>query len=124
MVRIRIEDAASGIEFVVASMEPDAFGKCVTGLSCQSAKLHVRGLEYVSMRRITEKRHIYCPINTFDRKTLEAWLKSVAQEDGWLLDSSLGSQDSISTASPRDGVILRYGVTKYVDIQDGDEGEA
>jgi len=112
-VRIRFRDEASGIEFAEASLTIEGFGWAITGLAEQDADLSVRGLEWVGKRRITEPRKVVCPLNTHDKKVLEAWLRENAQEDGWLVSTNLGWQTSVSYV---DGAtVLRYSVTKYVD---------
>lgn len=111
-VRISFEDAASHIEFATVSLSPEAFGHAVTGLSMQEGELEVRGLEFVGRRRITERRQIVCPIKSYDKSVLTAWLNENAQEEGWLLSTYLGSQSSVSHVEG--GTLLRYSVTKYV----------
>jgi hypothetical protein len=113
MVRISFRDVASGIEFAEASMTVEAYGYAITGLSEQEADLEVRGLEYVGKQRVTESREIVCPLKTYDRKELSAWLSDHAQEEGWLVSTYLGSQSSVKYKD--EGSILRYSVTKYVD---------
>lgn len=112
-VRIRFRDEASGIEFAEASLSVEAFGYAVTGLSEQEADLNVKGLQCVGKLRVFERREIDCPLDTYNKDVLSAWLKENAKEDGWILDAYLGSQNSISR---RDGItVLRYGVIKYVE---------
>lgn len=113
LIRIRFRDEASGIQFAEARMTLEEFALAVTGLAEREAELEVTGLQYVGKRRVTEQRSIVCPLDAYNKDKLEEWLKENAQEEGWLLNSYLGSQGSVST---RDGVtILRYSVTKYVD---------
>jgi len=111
-IRISFEDVASGIKFAEVSMTPEAFGNAVTGFSNQDANLEVRGLAFVGKQRITESRQIECPVDSYDRKVLESWLRENAQEDGWLVSTYLGSQSSIKRKDGR--TILNYTVTKYV----------
>ena len=111
-IRIRFEDIASSIEFAEVTMTPEAFGSAITGLSSQDAELEVRGLQFVGKQRINELRQIECPLKTYDRKEMENWLRDNAQEDGWMVNTYLGSQSSIKH---KDGkTILNYSVTKYV----------
>ena len=115
IVRITVKDSASSIAFVVASMTAEAYGFAITGLAEQDASIEVNGLGYVGKQRITERREVVCPLTTYDRYALQEWLRANAQEEGWLLNSYLGSQSSVSH---RDGkTLLRYSVTKYVDQQ-------
>ena len=113
IVRIRIRDVASGVEFAEIGLTVEAYGYAITGLSEQEGELEVRGLERVGKKRITEPRTIACPINSYDKNLLGAWLKENAQEDGWIVSTYLGSQSSVSHEEGK--TILRYSVTKYVD---------
>ena len=112
-VYIKIEDRASKIQFVEVAMSLEDFGAAVTGLDMQEADLEVRGLHNVGKFRVSEKRRIECPLKTYDKGVLVAWLKANAQEEGWILDTYLGSQGSVNWAG--DKTILNYGVTKFVE---------
>lgn len=114
-VYIRIEDSTSGVEFVEVSMSLAAFGSAVTGHGCQDVLLKVRGLGFVGKTRVTEKRSIDCPLRSYDRGELTNWLKENAQEEGWLLDTYLGSQSSIGYHNGK--TRLNYSVTKYVEAE-------
>jgi hypothetical protein len=112
-VRIRIRDEASGIEFAEVSLSIEAYGYVVTGLSEQPADLEVRGLQWVGKKRISEPRRIVCPLDTYNKEALSAWLEENGQEEGWLVSTYLGSQKSVSRTP--EGTVLNYSVTKYVD---------
>lgn len=113
MVRIRIRDDASGIEFAEVALSIESYGYVITGLAEQEGSLEVRGLELVGKRRITEQRIIECPLNTYDKGVLVSWLEENAQEQGWILNTYLGSQSSVVRNG--DKLILNYSVTKYVE---------
>ena len=115
-VRIRFRDVASNIEFAEAIMTPEAFGYAITGLSEMEADLRVSGLQNVGKKRIVEQRQIDCPLKTFRKEELRAWLRENAQEEGWILNDYLGSQNSVSY--PDGKTLLRYSVTKYVEEAD------
>jgi DNA helicase TIP49 (TBP-interacting protein) len=112
-VRIRIRDVESSIEFAEVALTMESYGYVITGLSEQEAELEVRGLQWVGKRNVTEQRIIECPLNSYNRDELRAWLRENAQENGWMLSDYLGSQDSVTRKG--DKTILRYSVTKYVD---------
>ena len=115
VVRIRIREENSRIEFAVVSMTAEQFAYAITGLAECEAGLEVVGLEHVGKVRITEPRVIECPLDTYEKEQLQQWLRENAQEEGWLLSAYLGSKSSVSR---RDGkTLLRYSVTKYVDQQ-------
>lgn len=112
LVRISIRDESSGIYFAEAALTVEAFGYAITGLAEQEAELTVRGLQWVGKQRITENRTIECPLDTYKREELARWLEANAQEDGWMIDSYLGSQGSVTRRD--DVTILKYSVTKYI----------
>jgi len=117
-ISIRIEDTASLIEFIDASISCEQFAEAITGLSSRPMDAEVRGLEYIGKTRIREPRKIICPIETYDRGILQSWLKENAKEEGWLIDSYLGSQSSV--ARDGDKTILNYCVHKYVNQDSGE----
>jgi hypothetical protein len=112
VIRISINDRASGIEFVEAEMELADFANAVTGFSNQPAEMEVRGLQWVGMTRVSELREKLCPLDTYDRGELSAWLQANAQEEGWIVSTCLGTQGSVSRRP--EGTLLRYSATKYV----------
>lgn len=112
-VNISIEDVNSGIQFAELELSLESFGQAVTGLSYREADLTVRGLQYIGKRQVTEKRTIECPLTTYDRTKLESWLRENAQEEGWIVNTYLGSQTSVSYKEGK--TFLNYSVTKYVD---------
>ena len=112
LIRIRFRDEASGIEFAEVAMTPENFGYAITNLADRVGDLEVRGLAYVGKKCVTEPRQIECPLNTYSREELQGWLKSNAQEDGWILDSYLGSQSSVDRKGGK--IVLNYRVTKYI----------
>ncbi|HWQ08067.1 MAG TPA: hypothetical protein VN436_03130 [Holophaga sp.] len=112
-IRIYIEDELSSIRFAEVTMTLEQFALGITGLAPQDVDLEVHGLEHVGKRRVREQRSIVCPMHTYDRKELEQWLRDNAQEDGWIVSTYLGSQNSVSY----EGQVrtLHYHVTKYVE---------
>jgi len=112
-VNIRLKDSASRTEFVDVSLSLRDYALLLTGLSHVEVAGEVRGLDKVGKTRVTERRSITCPIESHDKKALTQWLIDNCQEDGWQLDSYLGSQGSVVY---KDGVtVLNYSVTKYVE---------
>jgi len=114
-IRIEIRDELSRVKFVSATMSPEAFAHAVTGLAEQDAELEVHGLEYVGKRKVTEKRQIACPLEWRSKDEYTQWLIQNAQEDGWILNTHLGSQDSVTSNEDGKGCVLRYNVYKYVE---------
>ena len=119
IISIRFTDCASGITFAEAEMSLNNFASAITGLSRQDANLKINDLNFVGKKYVTEPRRISCPLKTYNRETLEKWLEENAQEEGWLVKTYLGSQDSISYIG--DTTYLNYRVVKYVDMEADDE---
>jgi hypothetical protein len=114
-ISLRIEDKLSGIEFIDAAISLDEFAEAITGLSSRPMMAEVRGLNYIGKKKVRESRSIECPIKSYDRNILKQWLKENANEDGWIIDTYLGSQKLIVTE--KDKTILNYAVYKYVEAE-------
>lgn len=112
-IYIQILDTSSKSKFVQASVSPERFAMAVTGLSEVECVLDVRDLHLVGMKKVAEARTVECPLETFDRDELGAWLVQNCSEDGWIINASLRSQNSVV----RDGDkrVLNYSVHRYVD---------
>ena len=114
-INISIKDRASRTEFVDLAMSLEDFALCLTGRSSVPATGEVRGLANIGLMKEVESRTARCPLQTFDRATLEQWLVDNCQEEGWILNPSLRSQHSIGHAHASDGTrLLRYSVIRYV----------
>lgn len=113
-VNIRIHDSASGLEFVDIQMTLENYAMLITGLSRVEAIGEVRGLDKVGKRRVNEQRSVVCPIGGYDKKVFQQWLIDNCQEEGWELDSYLGSQNSLGLNDKGERV-LNYSVRKYVE---------
>lgn len=115
-VKLEFEDVISGIHFLDIEMSYAEFGKLVKG--CTSLKLEgdFRGLEHIGMRYVREPRTRLCNLDPFKvkRAELEQWLQDHAQEEGWSVNSYLGSRDSVVSNREGPGCLLYYGVFKYV----------
>jgi hypothetical protein len=122
VITIRIRDEVSNIEFVEAEMSLADFAQAVTGLAFCKCELEVRGLDYIGKKRVREPRTIECPLSPYTkREELAQWLREHAQEDGWMLDTYLGSQGSVNFSKDSKGTILNYAVFKYVDPAEGED---
>lgn len=61
-------------------------------------------------------REVVYPFKGYNRHSMEKWLEENAKEEGWIVNSYLGSQTSVTS---HDGKThLHYYVTKYVDAVD------
>jgi hypothetical protein len=114
-VHITLVDSASRIEFVDVKLSLEEFANAITGLSYIECEADVRRLDVVGKRKVTSLRTVICPLDTYDKGRLRAWLEESCQEDGWEIDSYLGSQGSVSHTS--EGTRLHYAVYRYEEIE-------
>ena len=115
-INIRIKDDLSHIEFVDASISLEEFAEAVTGLSSRNMVVEVRGLEFVGKKNVTEKRSVMCPIDTYDKNVLKAWLCDNVKEDGWVVNTYLGGQSSVGRNKEGE-LLLNYSVSKFIEPQ-------
>lgn len=112
-ITVNIEDRTSRIHFVEASFSLSDFMEAITGLGSVKGTAEILGLEYVGLKRVHENRTIDCPLSVYaGRDKLEEWLVENGQEEGWIVSSYLGTQNSIKHTES--GCVLRYSVTKYI----------
>jgi len=112
-IAIRIFDENSRSEFVSFEMTPHNFAVAVTGVAAVEGDFTVRGLANIGLTRVNEDRSIVCPIESYDKEKLAAWLLENAREDGWEIDTYLGSQNSVIRNER--GTVLNYRVFKFVE---------
>lgn len=110
-IHIRVQDKTSRAQFVDVCMTPADFTMAITGLYGVEATAEVRGLDVVGKKKITENRSIECPLTSYDKKALGAWLEEHGKEDGWEVNTYLGSQTSVTHLNGK--TILNYSVTRY-----------
>lgn len=115
VMTIEVTDRASNIQFLNLEVPLADFMKALTGQFLSTVSGEVLGLSEVGKTRVTEPREIVCPLTIYKREELREWLEANAQEDGWVIDSYLGSQGSIS--SHPDGTLLRYRVHKFIETE-------
>lgn len=110
---LEIKDESSRSIFLNAEMGFEDFAKCVTGLSEVSVLFSLHNAENVGKRKIVEDRQVVYFGQHTDKETMSQWLKDNCQEDGWILDTYLGSKKSVEVV---DGgvILLNYRVYKYV----------
>lgn len=118
-MRVSIIDANSGIEFTSVEVSLLQFMEALTGL-CEVPCTHrTRNTDYLGKYYVSEPRTITAPHLGYNKEVYEEWLLNNAQEEGWIIDSYLGSQRSIKY---KDGnAVLNYRVFKYVDKIDSKE---
>ena len=119
-VSIQLKDCASGINFLEIDVPMEQFAYAITGLSSQACEFETRGLARIGMKRIYEKREaIYAGPDAHNKAVIRAWLEATRQEEGWMLDTYIDHQGAtVKTAA--DMTLVRYGVYKFVPLEDGD----
>ena len=116
-VRITIYDVTSNIEFAEVELELEDYALAITGLARVEGNLIVRNLNNVGKKKITEKRQISLPDHLYDRSAIKDWMIENCQEEGYKLDTYIGSQQYI-TYNPQDQKrVLQYSVFKYEDAE-------
>lgn len=110
-IELRLECDNSNIPFFNVRLTMQEFGELVSGASVRRKEAVVCGLDHVGKKFVHEKREIFCPLTDYKKSVLQEWLRENAQEEGWYLDTYLGSQGS--TKSVDGGQLLRYLVYKY-----------
>lgn len=114
VIKVRLVDEASQAEFFDGELSLADFASAVTGLSYVEMDAEVRGLGNVGKLKVRETRSIVCPLPSYSRDDLRKWLTANGQEEGWILDAHLGSQNSIST-NKEGKTVLNYSVHKFVE---------
>ena len=117
IIKISVVDEASRAQFLEIHLTPENFAMAVTGLSHMECDMEVRKLDVVGKKKYVEQRVTYCPLSDHNRTILGEWLLQNAQETGWIIDTYLGSQNSISRAEDGKGQNLRYSVYRYGDAE-------
>lgn len=121
-IDLTFTDNASNVQFLDVRMTPEQFAMAITGLSGIEVQAEARGLKVVGMTKIRERRSIECPLDTYDRKALEDWLKEHGKEEGWTVDTYLGSQGSVARQGEK--IILNYAVYRFEQAAASSEGVA
>lgn len=111
-ISIQIKDDLSKIQFLTVEIDYADFAQCITGLSFINCDLYIHRMGLVGKNKIVESRTCESPGN-MSKDELEKWLKENKQEEGWILNSYLGSKGSCYFYNGKQ--YLRYSVCKYID---------
>lgn len=112
-VNIRLRDEVSRVEFFSGDMEYEDFTAALSSLQGQAfAEAEVRNLDAIGKTKMRKNVSIVCPLDSFDTKKLEEWLKLNAVHPGWEVDTCLASRNSVQR---KDGqTTLNYHIFKFV----------
>lgn len=93
---IEIQDNQSRIKFIEIKINMADFTAALTGHSFIPVIFKTNNLEYIGKTKETEKAAINIPHGVrHDKKSIETYLEEVHQRDGWIIDTYLGSQNSL-----------------------------
>lgn len=108
-----IKDSASSIVFTEVTLTLENYARLITGLAEVECTHSTLISDHIGKKRIREVRKKTCPNLGHNRKAYVDWLEENAQEDGFVLDTYLGGQDSVKYKG--NTVELTYCVHKFVD---------
>lgn len=111
-INISFRDDASLIEFLDVRMSLEDYALMITGVARVGVEGEVRGLQNVCKTKVTAHRRVECP-GGLTRDQYKEWLIENCQEEGWILNTYLGSQGSVSYGSGK--TFLNYSVYKFVE---------
>lgn len=111
-IRICVRDELSRNQFLEVEIDYAEFTEALTGMSETEIDFQVYGLENVGKLRVFEKRQIVYPDTPYNKASMESWLIENAQEEGWIVNPYLGSQQSVIHVDGK--TLLNYTVTKFV----------
>lgn len=95
-VSIQIQDCLSRERFVELKITLREFAEALTGLGNVSCNAVVRGLEHVGKRKVTTNQRIPIPKSVGNsRQDAKDYILQLKPPHGWILDTYLGSQNSI-----------------------------
>ena len=114
-IRIVLADDESGISFFEGRMSLADFASCLTGLSGVEIDGEVRSLEDVGKTKIIEQRIVEAPKGIPYGKESE-WLAANYKEEGWKVNSYLGSRESKFSEEGKD--YYKFTVFKFVPVEE------
>lgn len=117
-ISIELQCESSRTHFFKMDLTPEDFALAITGLYLSGQDATVAGLANVGKERVRETRSIICPLTTYKTNELEDWLRENGKEEGWIVDSYLGSQKSKESLPGNAGQRLNYAVHKFVEVND------
>lgn len=115
-INIEIICKESRARFLQLELSLEEYAQVITGLSHVEVEGKVNGLDVVGKTRVKEQRNITVgqDIGRQPKEQLKDWLIKNCGEDGWILDTYLGSQNSV-VYNGVDKYTINYSVYKYVE---------
>lgn len=110
---LTIEDEAAGVQFFRAFIPMDKMMRMLTG-GQQAFEAELMSTDKIGKKRHVERLSVVSPDLGHDKNDYKLWLLDNCSEDGWELNTYLGSQSSI--VHNKDGTkTLNYTRSKWVD---------
>lgn len=120
IVGIRVKCESSRTTFLELELTLEQYAQVITGLSEVGVEGLTRGLAYVGKTKIREHRSVELPegLYKYNKKPVIEYLKEHHQEEGWIQDLYLGSQDSITLDQKTKKYTANYAVYRYEEIKE------
>ncbi len=109
---VRIRDLLAGSEFVEIKITPENFALMLSNrpVECEGEVYNLGRVGKTKLRE--ERRAIYN--GTYNKETMREFLKILHKDDGWEMNDTLSSQNSIGFNHSESHYILNYSVEKWV----------
>lgn len=116
LVGIRVMCESSCNTFLELELTLEQYAQVITGLSEVEVEGVTRGLAYVGKTKIREARSVELPdgLYNYRKEPVVEYLKEHHQEEGWIQDLYLGSQNSIVFDQKTKKYTANYAVYRYV----------
>lgn len=114
MYTLQVGDESSNTPIVKIRLTGEQFAFMVTGMYMSELKAECSNhLDRVGKKKIRESRSVVFPKDyPGNREDKELFIRDTCQESGWIVDSYLRSQSSVSYKGGE--TILNYSVYKFV----------
>ena len=110
IVTPQVRDFNSRNQFVSSEFTLEQYALLVTGLAEIQCNMEVKRLDTVGKIKISEERTITCPRIDLNKEQYRKWIKENFKDEGWEINAIM-----ILSVNTKDGAILRFYVSKYVD---------
>lgn len=112
-IRLYVRDDASRLNVVELAMTPEQFAHIITGLFTSDVDAEFEHSDAIGLVRVQEERIVQDPSPHSTKSEKVQFLEENCQEEGWILDTYLGAQNSTYTSKA--GIAcIRYHVYKFV----------
>ena len=123
-VRLRVKDVLSRVNVCEVKLSLENYALILTGQGEVEGDVDYGNLLAVGKQKVTEPRQAFCPAKerySLPAEEAKAYLLEHCQEEGWIIDTSLGNKNSVNptcTSNGLSGFTINYKVYKYVEVSD------